>query len=127
MAAAENHAWVILTSRYGGCIRDPSSADLVSSIAELYHEEMVSMTEGDYAEHPNAWLEYGFDEGPMYILEVYRGGRVVFGQWADQDYESKLAPESSMEGVSEKVAVQLWTWLAHGDIDRIKIEPWNVN
>lgn len=78
------------------------------------------MTEGDYAEHPNAWLRYGFDDGPMYVLNVYRSGSVYFSQWADPDYENELEPESERVNVSERDACRLWELLAAGKIDEIK-------
>ncbi len=126
MEAAKNQAWTEITLRYGNTIDDPSAEDIATAITELYHENIASFSEGNYAEHPKAWLRYGFDEGPMYLLDVYRGGLVVFSQWADTDYTSELAPESSMKGVSEEMAIQLWKWLVNGDIDIIKSEPWKV-
>lgn len=44
------------------------------------------MADLDYEEHPNIWLRYGFDEGPMYVLDLYRQGLVLFSKYADQDY-----------------------------------------
>jgi len=122
MDATESEPWLILTTRYGGDIRDPSADDLTTALNELYQETLDGMTDAYYAEHPNAWLRYGFDDGPMYVLDVYRNGRVIFGQWADQDYETELAPETTIENVIEERAFQLWTWLTNGDVDRIKDE-----
>ena len=35
------------------------------------------MTEANHEEHGTAFLRYGFDDGPMYVLEVARwGGRL---------------------------------------------------
>ena len=122
MDATESEPWLILTTRYGGDIRDPSADDLTTALNEIYQETLDGMTDAYYAEHPNAWLRYGFDDGPMYVLDVYRNGRVIFGQWADQDYETELAPETTIENVIEERAFQLWTWLTNGDVDRIKNE-----
>jgi len=122
MDATESEPWLILTTRYGGDIRDPSADDLTTALNEIYQETLDGMTDAYYAEHPNAWLRYGFDDGPMYVLDVYRNGRVIFGQWADQDYETELAPETTIENVIEERAFQLWTWLTNGDVDRIKDE-----
>lgn len=117
---------VILTSRYGGDKSRPSADELAEALVEIYHEDHASMTEKDYAEHPNAWLRYGLDGGPMYVLDVYREGRVHFSQWADQDYEAELAPETALIGVNEEEALHLWKLLANGEIDQIKQRAWNA-
>ena len=120
MDVTESKPWLILTKRFGDDIHDPSGNDLATAINELYQENLNGITEADYVEHPNACLRYGFDEGPMYVLDVYRSGRIIFGQWADQDYEAELAPETTIEDVAEERALELWTWLADGDVGRIK-------
>jgi hypothetical protein len=120
MSASDRPGWVILTSRYGGDIREPTVDQLRRALADVYQENDPSMTEGDYAEHPNAWLRYGFDDGPMYVLSVYRSGSVYFSQWADPDYENELEPELERVNVSERDACRLWELLAAGKIDEIK-------
>jgi hypothetical protein len=112
--------WVILSCRYGADIRQPSGEDLASALADVFHENLPSMTEGDYAAHPCASIRYGFDAGPMHVLEVRRGGRVQFSQWADQDYETELEPEMAIDGVGENEALRLWKLLAGGQIDAVK-------
>jgi hypothetical protein len=126
MSASIETPWVILTSRYGGDTRGPSAEELAHALAEIFHENLPSMTESDYAEHPNAWLRYGFDAGPMYVLDVYRGGCVHFSQWTDQDYEAELAPESVMNNVSEQAARHLWELLSSGDIGQLRSKEWNA-
>jgi hypothetical protein len=116
--------WVILTRRYGGDTRSPSAAHLGEAVAELYHETLAGMTEGDYAEHGAALLRYGYDDGPMYVLEVSRLGEVRLEEWADQDFEQELAPLRTMREVPEEQALQLWSWLAEGQIDRVRSQPW---
>jgi hypothetical protein len=123
---APTHPWVILSCRYGADIRQPSDEDLAGALSEIFHENLPSMTEGDYAAHPSAWIRYGFDAGPMYVVEVRRGGRVQFSQWADQDYETELERETAMDGVSEEDALRLWKLLAGGEIDTVKAEGWNA-
>lgn len=126
MTPSERPAWVILTSRYGGDIREPTVDQLRRALADVYHENHPSMTEGDYAQHPNAWLRYGFDDGPMYVLNVYRSRTVYYSQWADPDYESELEPESERINVSEPEAQRLWELLAVGKIDEIKASGWDA-
>lgn len=126
MSAPEQPAWVILTTRYGTDIREPTSDHLRSALAEVYHEDHPAMTGGDYAEHPNAWLRYGFDSGPMYVLNVYRSRTVYFSQWADSDYENELKPEAEKINASEREALDLWELLAKGKIDEVKAWRWDA-
>ena len=122
MDPRKNESWLILTTRYGSDIRDPSIDDFMDALNEIFHESLEGMTEFDYAEHSNAWLRYGFDDGPMYVLDFYRNGRVTFGQWADQDYETELNPETTIENITQERMFQLWKWLASGEVDTIKAE-----
>jgi len=126
MSAPERSGWVILSSRYGGDIREPTPDQLRIALAEVYHENHPSMTEGDYAEHPNAWLRYGFDDGPLYVLNVYRSGTVYFSQWADSDYENELEPQAEKINVAEREAHRLWELLAAGKIDEVKASGWDA-
>jgi hypothetical protein len=116
--------WVILTRRYGGDTRNPTVSQLAEAIAELYHETLPGMTEGDYAEHGAALLRCGYDNGPMYVLEVNRLREVTLQEWVDQDYEQALAPVRTMRGVPEDQALRLWGWLAYAQIDRVRSQPW---
>ncbi len=95
-------------------------------MVEIHHENIPSMTERDYAEHPSASLRYGFDDGPMYVLNVYRSKTVYFAQWSDQDYERELEPELERVNVSEGDALQLWELLAAGKIGEIKGSEWDA-
>ena len=87
-----NQPWCILTRRHGEDVRSPSDAELAQAIAELYHETLDGMTDGDYAEHGDASLRFGYDDGPMYVLTANRLREVTFEEWADQDYEQELVP-----------------------------------
>ena len=116
--------WVILTRRYGEDIRAPTAAQLAQAIGELYDERLPGMTERDYEEHGTAWLRCGYDDGPMFVLEVNRLREVTLEEWADQDYEQELAPLRRMREVSQEQALRLWSWLAQGEIDRVRSQPW---
>lgn len=111
-------AWVILTSRYGGGKRQPSEIDLARAIDELFDEILSGMSEADYAEHPNAWLTYGFDDGPLRVIDVDRTGVVIFSKYADADLE-ELQSEHTVRGVDGDRALSLWKWLANGEIEKI--------
>jgi hypothetical protein len=114
----DSAAWVILTDRYGADKRQPSPEDLRRAIDELLNENIAGMTEADFAEHPNAWLRYGFDEGPMFVINAYRNGSVTFSQFPDQDDAEPLT-EHTAQPVDRTSLLSLWTWLAEGDIAKI--------
>jgi hypothetical protein len=116
--------WIILTWRYGKETPSPSAAELAQAMAELYHETLPGMTQGDYAEHGAASLRCGYDDGPMYILEANRLGDVTFEEWADQDYERELASSRRMRIVPEELALRLWICLAQGDIGHLRSQQW---
>ena len=77
------------------------------------------MSESDYAEHPNAWLTRGSDDGPMFVIDAYRTGDVILSKYADQD---DAEPEQSVtiRSVSKEVVVELWASLSKGEFERIR-------
>lgn len=60
----------------------------------------------------------------MYVLGYTVSGRMYFEQWNDQDFESELAPEVSVHGVSPDDAVLLMQDLCDGAVDKIKEFQW---
>jgi hypothetical protein len=126
MSTPDNQPWIILTSRYGGDARNPATEQVAKAVREIFHEDTPSMLEADYAEHPNAWIRYGFDEGPMYVIDIGRGGTIRFEQWADPDFEDELEAPLTMANATEQDALRLLTMLTKGQIDQIKAEKWNA-
>ncbi len=116
--------WLILTRRYGRDVLRPPPTDLADALTELYVENLPGMMPGDYEEHGAVSLRYGFDEGPMYVLEVSRLGTVSFEGWADQDFEAPLFQPRLMTSVSLPRALQLLQWLAEGAIDSVSRQIW---
>jgi hypothetical protein len=112
-------AWTILTKRYGEDIHQPSDVVLADAANELFVENIVGMTEADYAEHPSAWLRHGFDNGPVFVVEASRKGDVFLFKYADQDDADPVA-ESAIHGVSQEQLLSLWRLLAQGDVEQIR-------
>jgi hypothetical protein len=113
--------WTILTQRWGHDVREPSVAELKVAIWQLYFETMNGeLPDAHYAEHGAAWLRHGYEEGPMYLLEIDRNRRVRFEESADQDFEREAAPPQAASNVSEESAIRLWSWLAAGEVDRVR-------
>ena len=80
-------AEVYLMKPFGGGTTDPSLDDLKEALRELYIDH-PSLVEGDYEEHPNTWLDHGYENGnkwTVYTLEISRGGIVIFRKRDDQD------------------------------------------
>ena len=76
-------------------------------------------------EHPSAGLRYGFDEGPMYELDVYRDRGVIFSKYADQDDDDPLW-EYRMNDVSREKALGLWQHLIEGKLSELEAEGWEA-
>lgn len=77
-----SNQWCVLTTRMGADIREPTDAHLHAALEDVFAS--------DDAEHPNSCLRIGSDEGPMFVLDVYSAGRIVFKQWADVDFNEEL-------------------------------------
>jgi hypothetical protein len=111
--------WVYLMFRYGKEVGSPDESQIELALNELFCEDLQGMTEQDYAEHGDASLRFGYDNGPMYVVDISRTGRATLSQWEDQDYYVELQPEIEMM-VDREVAKRLWLLLAQGKIDEVK-------
>ena len=110
-----------LTFRYGSEIESPSLADMRAALAEVFHENHPDLTEGDYVEHPNSWLEYGFQNGDdwtVITVDVYRTGLALYSHLADQDDDEPRA-DHRLQNVTEDRALELFQLLANRDIDNL--------
>src|SRR3954471_12128896 len=111
--------WFILTKRFGADARDPSVKDLQAAVGEV-----VDPAHASDVEHTNTFVRYGYDEGPMYVLTYDIDRCVTFEQWADQDFETELAPVGYLSDVPPTEAVRLMQALRDGAVDRVKQEAW---
>lgn len=114
--------WFILSHRYGGDTSDPTPEELRTALDEVYEENLPSMTLADYKEHPSAFVRYGTDTGPMYVLYVHRSRSATLEQWTDQDYGEELAAPLTIENVSLDQALTMWTKLQSGQIESLRGE-----
>ena len=112
--------WFILSKRYGGDVRSPSTQDLAHAAAELFVENIPGMTTADYEEHGEASLRYGYDDGPMYVIAVGRSGTATFEQWADQDFNTELAAPKTLDSLSQQEVAHLWLALCEGRIAEVQ-------
>jgi hypothetical protein len=119
--------WIVLTNRFGEDIENPSSAQLSEAVAELYHEAKPGTSEASNQEHGSAWVRYGFDDGPMFVLDLSRRRSMRLEEWADQDFDQELAPPRTLLDVAEPVAIQALEWLVMGDFDQLRSLPWRAS
>ena len=111
-------AWVILSWRYGDDSADPTDSDFEAALREVFEQYP------DDHEHPDAWLRYGFDDGPMYVLTFFCDRTASFEEWADQDHGSRLAPEREARDVTLAEALALCKQLASGDLEAVRTWRW---
>lgn len=99
----------------------PTRDEIEAAVQELYEEGLSGMSASDYEEHGTGSLRYGYDEGPMYVLEITRHGTARLEEWADQDYETELCPMREVKALPQEQAVLLWAHLAAGDIEAVRL------
>ena len=108
--------WSHLVSRFGDLGDGTSEENIRRAVRQMYHEDHPSLHEGDYAEHPDAWVNYGFDDGPVYTLTIRRFGELLLEKRLDQ--EDIDATESfRAEKVDEETCCRICTQLVAGDLD----------
>ncbi|KRB93808.1 hypothetical protein [Noviherbaspirillum sp. Root189] len=112
--------WSYLRRRYGEEVGSPSDSDCKKAGYELFNENLPGMTTADYIEHGSAHLRYGYDNGPMYVLEIDRTGHATLEVWEDQDYEVEACAPRKIKVVSEGQATELWAWLASGQTEKVE-------
>lgn len=110
--------WWILTTRWGVDIVSPTTAQLQGALEEVFSAKDP--------EHPNSWLRFGRDNGPMFVLDVYEGGTVVFEEWADTEFELELASPRQLTGATQAIALRLWQLLRQGDLPAIRATDWSA-
>lgn len=115
-----SNPWCYLLRRYGEEIGMPTRDEISVAVRELYEETLLGMTEGGYEEHGDGSLRYGYDEGPMYELQITRGGIARLTEWNDQEYETELCPMREVEALPQEKAVLLWELLASGEIEAVR-------
>lgn len=115
-----SNPWCYLLRRYGEEKKMPTCEEISAAVNELYEENLSGMTERDYEEHGAGSLRYGYDDGPMYVLEITRHGTARLEEWADQDYETELCAMREVKALSKEKAVLLWKQLAAGEIEAVR-------
>jgi len=115
---AMSQGWVILTTRYGTDVRSPTESQFIAALRELFDPRV------DDEEHGDAWLRYGNDDGPMFVLTFTCGHTARFEEWADQDFEVELAPPRESAPISDSEALNLWMRLSAGDLQAVRDWRW---
>ncbi len=115
---ADPHRWLVLVTRYGAAIPDPTPTQLSDALVELFDPAI------DDEEHGDAWLRYVTEQGPEYVLTITCHRKARFEEWAHADDENALGPPrtATVQDVAE--ALQLWSLLAAGDVDAVRSWRW---
>jgi hypothetical protein len=95
------------------------------AVCEVLEETNPACSEADYAEHPNAWLDYGETAGDGWAittLDLYRTGEMRFVKYADQD---DAEPEFEFtKQVGREEALLFWLLLRQGKVAELRAESW---
>lgn len=76
------HEWIILTTRYGSSIRNPSTSQLDEAVRELFAAEDE--------EHPDCWIECGSEDKPLHTLSFLSNGQGRYIRYSDADMTEEL-------------------------------------
>jgi hypothetical protein len=112
--------WLILTSRYGKEIENPSQDDLNHAIDELKNDNPKKNAGTDDSDHEAAWLSSEAGDGPKFILSVERDGTTCFSKFTSQDADDPS--EEITKKISLEKALALWMLLAKGNTAKIEAE-----
>jgi hypothetical protein len=101
----------------------PSDEEIAAVIDEVMDEAALlrrypHLGQGGLDEHPNAYIEVGRDDGPLYYLDLYAGGALHFTKYADLDLEEEEFCRIR-EGVSAPEAERLWRLLRDGRLPEV--------
>lgn len=119
--------WSHLVSRFGNLGGSTSAENIRRAVHEMFHEDHPNLVEGDYAEHPDAWITYGFDSGPVFTLTIQRFGSMLLERRSDQD-DIDPAESFHAEQLDEDTCCQLCTRLVAGDLDFVlRAVTWKTN
>jgi len=99
---------------------NPKPGDVSAAIREVFSEEQLELSEAELAEHPNCWIEYGYEEGENWstvAVDCYRTGLVRFTQYADQDDDEPMR-EEEFNVTDEAQVLDAMLSLSKGNIQR---------
>ena len=104
------HEWINLTNHLGKNFSNPKDIQLTDALHQLF-------TANDN-EHPDAWIECGTEDGPLYSLSVYAGGYAIYSKFNNADMDVELE-NKKINNVTAQVAFDLWKNLIDGNIKKI--------
>jgi hypothetical protein len=117
------NGWSHLNSRFGNLDGNTSAENIRCAVREMYHEDHPDLSDGDYAEHPDAWIDRGLENGPLYTLTIQRFGRLQLEKRADQD-DVDAAESFQMDNVAEEQCCRICESFVAGDMESLLREPW---
>lgn len=99
------HEWIKLTSRWGVEKQNPALSDLKEALNELFG--------ADDNEHPDAWLECGSENGPLYVTSIFSSGHAIFTKYSDADMGEELQ-KTRIDNINHESGLRLWQNLIAG-------------
>ncbi|MGI9262029.1 MAG: hypothetical protein ACR2QR_08335 [Woeseiaceae bacterium] len=99
------HEWVNLTNFLGESILNPSERQLSAALRELF------ASRDD--EHPDAWIDCGSNDGPLYSLSIFSSGYAIFTKYSDADMSEELE-EIEIANIDVDTGLALWKDLVAG-------------
>ena len=106
--------WVNLVNRYGNSFESPQMTQLKRACQETIGEE--AMTD---REHPKCWLQCGFSDESLCVLDLYESGKLLFTLYSDWDMHS-VELETSRSNVKLETAIKAFAALSHGNVEAVK-------
>jgi hypothetical protein len=102
--------WTNLTGCFGEGTQNPSDDDLKKALSELFKSQDN--------EHPDAWIECGSENGPLYSVSIFSSGYALYTKYSDADMSDELE-NKKIENVTEDSAFALWKNLMDGNESKI--------
>jgi len=100
------HEWVNLTSVLGETTITPSEEQLADALRELFANPDD--------EHPDAWINCGSDDGPLFNISVFSSGYAVYTKYSDVDMTEELET-LTIPNVDAAAGLMLWRNLIAGN------------
>ena len=92
--------WSTLTGRWGKTVKNPANADLYEALDDLFAAHADD-------EHPDAWLNSGSENGPLYSVSIFSSGYAIFTKYSDADMREELESKE-IPNIDRESGFKLW-------------------
>jgi hypothetical protein len=116
--------FLLLSRRFGGDMTNPTEDDLEAALREVFEMAEPGLAGAEDGKSQGAFLQFGPDTGPIFVLYAHRKGELVLEQWVDAKFEREAAAPMGLSGVGFDYARRLWKMACDGNISGLRMEPW---